>query len=89
MQEQEKKDRYEKVIGTIESMIEGEEDLLATLSTVSCELYHAFDHWNWVGFYRRTDARTLKVGPYQGEHGCLTIDIDRGVCGASVGKSRS
>ena len=84
MQEQEKKDRYEKVIGTIESMIEGEEDLLATLSTISCELYHAFDHWNWVGFYRRTDARTLKVGPYQGEHGCLTIDIDRGVCGASV-----
>lgn len=84
MQEQEKKDRYEKVIGTIESMIEGEEDLLATLSTISCELYHAFDHWNWVGFYRRTDSRTLKVGPYQGEHGCLTIDIDRGVCGASV-----
>ena len=38
MQEQEKKDRYEKVIGTIESMIEGEADLLATLSTISCEL---------------------------------------------------
>ena len=84
MQEQEKKDRYEKVIGTIESMIEGEEDLLATLSTISCELYHAFDHWNWIGFYRRVDERTLKVGPYQGGHGCLTIDMDRGVCGACL-----
>jgi GAF domain-containing protein len=30
------------------------------------------------------DERTLKVGPYQGGHGCLTIDVDRGVCGASV-----
>lgn len=25
---------------------------------------------------------TLKVGPYQGGHGCLTISIDRRVCGA-------
>ena len=32
-----------------------------------------------VGFYRRIDERTLKVGPYQGGHGCLTIDRDRGV----------
>ena len=23
----------------------------------------------------------LKVGPYQGGHGCLTISFDRGVCG--------
>ena len=84
MQEQEKKDLYEKVTESIQAMIKGEKDLLAVLSTISCELYHSFDHWNWVGFYRRTDARTLKVGPYQGGHGCLTIDTDRGVCGACV-----
>lgn len=84
MDKEEKKKRYEEVLGSIKNMIEGEDDLMAVLSTISCELYHAFEHWNWVGFYRRTDARTLKVGPYQGGHGCLTIDIDRGVCGASV-----
>ena len=61
-------------------MIDGEEDLTAVLSTVSCELYYAFDHWNWVGFHRRIDERTLKVGPDQGGHGCLTIDRDRGAC---------
>ena len=84
MQEHEKLKRYEKTLLSVEKMIDGEEDLTTVLSTVSCELYHAFDHWNWVGFYRRVDERTLKVGPYQGGHGCLTIDMDRGVCGACL-----
>ena len=84
MNSMEKKILYEKTLSSIEEMIDGEEDLTAVLSTVSCELYHAFDHWNWVGFYRRIDERTLKVGPYQGVHGCLTIDRDRGVCGACL-----
>jgi len=80
----EKRARYEKTLLSIEKMIDGEKDLMTVLSTISCELYHAFDHWNWVGFYRRVDERTLKVGPYQGGHGCLTIDMDRGVCGACL-----
>ena len=80
----EKEDRYEKVLQSIRAMIDGEDDLITVLSTISCELYHAFEHLNWVGVYRRVNERTLKVGPYQGTHGCLTIDIDRGVCGACV-----
>ena len=51
------------------------------MSTISCELFQHFDDFNWVGFYRHTDSTTLKVGPYQGTHGCLVINIDRGVCG--------
>jgi L-methionine (R)-S-oxide reductase len=75
---------YKELLPSIEAMIEGEEDLITILSSITCELYHAFDHWNWVGFYRRVDERTLKVGPYQGTHGCLTIDVGQGVCGACV-----
>jgi len=30
------------------------------------------------------DERTLKVGSYQGGHGCLTIDRDRGACGTCL-----
>jgi GAF domain-containing protein len=26
-------------------------------------------------------SQLLKVGPYQGSHGCLTIPFDRGLCG--------
>ncbi len=84
MNSMEKEARYGKVIPELVEMIKDEMDLVTVLSTISCELYRAFDHWNWVGFYRRVDERTLKVGPYQGGHGCLTIDMDRGVCGACL-----
>ena len=79
-----KEKQYQMVLPRIQALIDGEQDLIAVLSTVSCELYHTFEHWNWVGFYRRVEEQTLKVGPYQGGHGCLTIDINRGVCGACV-----
>lgn len=76
-----KENIYLDVIQNIQSLIEGETDLIAVMSTISCELYHAFEQFNWVGFYRRIDIKTLKVGPYQGTHGCVTIDFDKGVCG--------
>jgi GAF domain-containing protein len=79
-----KQDQYHHALQSIESLIEGETDVISVMSTISCELYHAFSHFNWVGFYRRINDRTLKVGPYQGTHGCLTIHIDQGVCGKCV-----
>jgi len=75
---------YKAALRSIELLIEGETDQVSIMSTISCELYHAFDYFNWVGFYRRVDPDTLKVGPYQGTHGCLTINIKRGVCGKCV-----
>jgi len=26
----------------------------------------------------------LKIGPYQGSHGCLTIPFEKGICGAAA-----
>lgn len=75
---------YRRPLQHIEALIEGENDPITIMATVACELYHAFDYLNWVGFYRRVATNTLKVGPYQGTHGCLSIDIRRGVCGACV-----
>jgi len=72
---------YRDIIKRIDSLIEGENDTISIMSTISCEIFHAFDYLNWVGFYRLVDDSTLKVGPYQGTHGCLTIDINNGVCG--------
>lgn len=76
-----KEEIYRQTIQNIEALIEGEDDRITVMSTIACELFQAFDQWNWVGFYRRINEKTLKVGPYQGTHGCLTIDLDRGVCG--------
>ncbi len=76
-----KKEKYQVAFRTIRSLTENEFDLVSVMSTIACELYHAFDSFIWVGFYRLVDETTLKVGPYQGTHGCLTINIDKGVCG--------
>jgi GAF domain-containing protein len=31
----------------------------------------------------------MKIGPYQGGHGCLTIPFERGVCGAAARERRT
>jgi len=62
----------------------GETDQVALMASIACELYHADDRFDWVGFYRNVGDETLKIGPYQGGHGCLTIPFSRGVCGAAA-----
>ncbi len=42
-----KEDKYKDVLLSVEALIEGETDLISVMSTISCELYHAFDHFNW------------------------------------------
>lgn len=79
-----KQKAYSDVWQAVTALTEGEDDLISVMATVACELFHAFDGFNWVGFYRLVNERTLKVGPYQGSHGCLVIPIDRGVCGKCV-----
>ena len=54
------------------------------MATVAAELHHADTRFDWTGFYRVTDPETLKIGPYQGGHGCLVIPFSRGVCGAAA-----
>ena len=54
------------------------------MATVACELYQEVDGFDWVGFYRVVEGELLKIGPYQGGHGCLVIPFTRGVCGAAA-----
>ncbi len=69
---------------TIAALVENETVEIAKMATLACELYHADDRFDWVGFYRVTEPELLKIGPYQGGHGCLTIPFSRGVCGAAA-----
>ena len=68
----------------IAALTQGETDEVALMATVACELHHADPRFDWTGFYRVTEPGLLKIGPYQGGHGCLTIPFDRGVCGAAA-----
>ena len=79
-----KQKAYKEVLDSITLMIKGETDLIAIMSTICCELKQAFCYFDWVGFYRNTGNDVLKVGPYQGGHGCLNITFDRGVCGKAA-----
>jgi GAF domain-containing protein len=47
-------------------------------------VHHSDDRFDWTGFYRVTGPEMLKIGPYQGGHGCLVIPFSRGVCGAAA-----
>ena len=80
---------YSEVRARIRAGCAGEEDAVALMATVACELYHAFDDFDWVGFYRVTAPEVLKIGPYQGGHGCLVIPFGRGVCGAAAREMRT
>ena len=73
----------------VRALTEGEDDEVALMATVAAELFHHFERFDWVGFYRVTAPGLLKIGPYQGGHGCLTIPFDRGVCGAAAREART
>ncbi len=75
---------YSTVQKTIAALCDGETDEVALMATVVCELHHADDRFDWTGFYRVTEPELLKIGPYQGGHGCLVIPFSRGVCGAAA-----
>lgn len=83
-----KQEQYQRIFPNLDALCEGETDVIALMATVACELYHGLDHFHWVGFYRVIDETTLKIGPYQGTHGCLTIDFSRGVCGQCAREQR-
>lgn len=71
-------------IAAARSLIAGEDDAIAKMATIACELHLRTPGYDWVGFYRVVAPRLLKIGPYQGGHGCLSIPFDRGVCGAAA-----
>lgn len=75
---------YPLLARTIVALTEGETDQVALMATLACEIHHADDRFDWTGFYRVTEPGLLKIGPYQGGHGCLQIPFDRGVCGAAA-----
>jgi L-methionine (R)-S-oxide reductase len=73
---------YPALAARIAALTDGETDAVALMATLACEIHHSDDRFDWTGFYRVTEPGLLKIGPYQGGHGCLVIPFSRGVCGA-------
>ena len=75
---------YDDLSKSIYALTEGEQDEIALMATVACEVHHSDNRFDWTGFYRVVGPELMKIGPYQGRHGCLVIPFSRGVCGAAA-----
>ncbi|MFV0300269.1 MAG: GAF domain-containing protein [Paracoccus sp. (in: a-proteobacteria)] len=75
---------YDALSARIRALTEGETDEVALMATLACEIHQSDDRFDWTGFYRVVAPDLLKIGPYQGGHGCLVIPFARGVCGAAA-----
>ena len=75
---------YNETFAEIRALCAGEDDQVALMATISCHLYQQIEGFDWVGFYRVVSDDVLKIGPYQGGHGCLVIPFDKGVCGSAA-----
>lgn len=73
--------RYQTLLPQIDSLIEGEPDLIANLSNIAAALKQTFNFF-WVGFYI-VKNNELVLGPFQGPIACTRISFGKGVCGAA------
>jgi L-methionine (R)-S-oxide reductase len=74
-----KEEKYNSLLPQVQSLIEGENDLVANLANVCAALKDSFDFF-WVGFYL-VKSEELVLGPFQGPVACTRIRQGRGVCG--------
>ena len=80
---------YAQLLDMQRLLLEGSDDPIAAMATLSALLHHAFRHL-WTGFYRVVEpGALLRVGPYQGSLGCLDITFGRGVCGTAAAERRT
>ena len=80
---------YEELRIQTDAVLEGINDPVAAMATISSLIHNAFGHL-WTGFYRVVEPdRLLRVGPYQGTLGCLEIAFGKGVCGTAAAQGKT
>jgi GAF domain-containing protein len=85
---QPKREAYGQLAHRVQSLLDGVDDEVTAMATMSCLVHHAFGHL-WTGFYRVVHPGLLRVGPYQGTLGCLEIPFGKGVCGTAAAERRT
>lgn len=82
-----KEELYATLLPQLQSLIEGESDMIANMANVSACIMDTFHFW-WVGFYRVIEG-TLVLGPFQGPLACTRIKRGKGVCGTAWDKAET
>ena len=76
-----KEERYEELLPRAQTLLEGEDDLIARMANLAALLHSEFGFW-WTGFYR-VAGDVLVLGPFQGPVACTRIPFGKGVCGSA------
>lgn len=71
---------YEKIIKECNSLFEGINNPITNMANASAILFNSLDNINWAGFYLYMNNK-LELGPFQGKSACMTIPLNKGVCG--------
>jgi len=80
---------YAELKEQVHAVLEGIDDPIAGMATVSA-LVHGGLGFLWTGFYRvAVPSKLLRIGPYQGNLGCLEITFGKGVCGTAAAERRT
>lgn len=79
--------KYQLLYKQVQSILEGESDMIANMANVSALIHREFGFW-WTGFYRVCDGE-LVLGPFQGPAACTHIPYGKGVCGSSWQRSET
>lgn len=82
-----KDEKYQLLYKQVQSILEGESDMIANMANVSALIHREFGFW-WTGFYRVCDGK-LVLGPFQGPVACTHIPYGKGVCGSSWQRSET
>ncbi len=82
-----KEQLYSTLLPQLQSLLEGEDDIIANMANVSACIMETFHFW-WVGFYRVTGDE-LVLGPFQGPLACTRIRCGKGVCGTAWEKAQT
>lgn len=76
-----KEEKYKELYPQIFALIQGEDDLIASLANIMSALKYGFG-WLWVGVYF-VKGKELVLGPFQGPIACTRIQLGRGVSGTA------
>ena len=81
-----KQEKYELLVPQINSIVEGEPNLITNLANITSALKYSMDNFLWVGFYLIDEAKAteLVLGPFQGRVACTRIQFGNGVCGTAA-----
>ena len=76
-----KAQKYQEIYKQVESVTDGESDIIANMANSAALLHEAFGFW-WTGFYI-VKENELVLGPFQGPVACTRIGLGKGVCGSA------